>query len=332
MRAVVCREFGHYRNMAVEEVPPPALPANGVRIAVEACGVGFANLLVIEGKHQNTPSLPLIPGTEVAGIVTEVAPGVSRVKPGERVAASVRHSGFAEQVTVNDDNVYPIPAAMDFVTATHFPTIYSTGHGALAWRADLQPGEFLLVHGAAGGSGLAAVEIGKALGATVIATAGTAEKCAAAAAHGADHSIDYSQAVFREEVMDLTSGRGVDVVYDPVGGDVFEPSLRVIAPGGRMLVIGFAGGPAPPIPTNILLVKNITAIGLNWGHYLGWGRHPRTAADIAQVHKGIAELFAWYREGKLNPAIHATFGFADFAEAIDIVAQRRVIGKVVLVP
>jgi NADPH2:quinone reductase len=332
MRAIVCRKHGNYRDMAVEEVPSPELPEAGIRVAVKASGIGFATLLVIEGKHQNTPALPLIPGTEVAGVVTEVAAGVERVKPGDRVAASVRAAGFAEEVVVDVDNVYPIPDAMDFIAATQFPTIYATGHGALAWRAGLKAGETLLVLGAAGGSGLAAVEIGKALGANVIAVAGGAAKLAAAADHGADFLIDHLQSDIRDSVLEVTGGRGVDVVYDPVGGAAFEQSMRVTAPGGRILVIGFASGDVPTIPANILLVKSISVIGLNWGHYLGWGRRPRTDADIAQVHRATEELFDWYSAGKLRPLTHATFAFDDFADAIDIVAQRRVIGKVVLVP
>jgi NADPH2:quinone reductase len=332
MRAIVCRSHGHYGDMAVEEVPEPVLTDGTMRIAVEAAGVGFANLLVIEGKHQNTPALPLIPGTEVAGVVTEVASGVSRAKPGDRVAASVRSAGFAEEVVVDEDNVYPIPGAMDFTVATQFPTIYATGHGALSWRAGLQEGEFLLVHGAGGGSGLAAVEIGKALGGRVIAVAGGAEKLAAAAAHGAEVAIDHRDGDIRSKILEATDGHGVDVVYDPVGGTAFEQSIRVMAPGGRMLVIGFAAGEVPQIAANIVLVKNITVIGLNWGHYLGWGRRARTRADVDQVHRSIDELFAWFLAGEISPVIHAVYSFDDFARALDDVADRRVIGKVVLVP
>jgi len=332
MRAVVCRQFGHYRDLMVEGMPSPPLDDGGVRVAVRAAGIGFANLLVVAGKHQNTPELPFVPGTEIAGVVLEVADGVSDVAPGDRVAAGVRHGGFAGEAVAPADNVWPIPDGMDFASATQFPTIYGTGYGCLAWRADLRPGEVLLVHGAAGASGLAAVEIGKALGATVIATAGSAEKLAVARAHGADHAIDYRQDDFRAAVLDLTGGRGADVIYDPVGGEVFTQSLRCIAPEGRIIPMGFAGGEVPQIPANILLVKNITAIGLYWGHYMGWGRQPRTAADVTRLHEAMAQMFAWYGDGTLRPVTHAELDLAEVAAGMDIVAARQVIGKVVLTP
>ena len=330
MRAVVCRAFGPYRNMTVEEVAPPSLVPGGARVAVAATAIGFANLLVVEGRHQNTPPLPFTPGTEAAGTVVEVADGVTRVKPGDRVAVGVRNGGFAEQVVAPADNCFPIPDAMDFPAATQFPTIYGTGYGALDWRAQLQPGEVLLVHGAAGGSGLAAVELGKAMGADVIATAGSADKLAVAREHGADHLIDYNETPFRDAVLELTGGRGADVIYDPVGGEVFEQSLRCIAPDGRIIPMGFAGGTIPQIPANILLVKNITAIGIYWGHYMGWGRQPRMPADVARLHEGMARMFGWFEAGRLKPLTQATFDLADFADGMDLVAARKAIGKVVL--
>jgi len=332
MRAVVCRRHGPYRDMAVEDWPAPALVDGGVRLAVQATAVSFANLLVVEGRHQNTPALPFVPGTETAGVVLEVADGVDRVRPGDRVAAGVRHGGFAEQVVATADNVWPIPDEMDVASATHFPTIYGTAYGCLAWRADLKPGEVLLVHGAAGASGLAAVEIGKALGARVIATAGGAGKLAVAREHGADHIIDYRRDDFRAAVLDLTGGRGADVIFDPVGGEVFEQSMRCIAPDGRIIPMGFAGGKVPQIPANILLVKNVTAIGLYWGHYMGWGRQPPRAVDLDRLHAGMAEMFSWYRQGKLRPVTHAELDLAEFAAGLDIVAGRQAIGKVVLTP
>jgi NADPH2:quinone reductase len=316
--------------MAVEDVPPPPLGPGEVRVGVKATAIGFANLLVIEGKHQNTPSLPFTPGTETAGVVLEVADDVTRVTPGTRVAAGIPNGGFAEQVVAKADNVFPIPDAMDYAAATQFPTIYGTGYGCLVWRANLQQGETLLVHGAAGGSGLAAVEIGKALGATVIATAGSLAKLEVASEHGADHLINYRDGGFRDEVLELTKGRGADVIYDPVGGDVFEESLRCIAPDGRIIPMGFASGGIPQIPANILLVKNITAVGLYWGYYMGWGRQPRHAGDIARLQAGMQEMFRWYEAGQIKPLTHATYDLADFAAGMDIVANREVVGKVVL--
>jgi len=330
MRAVVCRTYGSYRDMAVEDVPPPPLGPGEVRVAVKATAIGFANLLVIEGKHQNTPPLPFTPGTETAGIVTEVADDVTNIATGTRVAAGLPNGGFAEQVAVKADNAFPIPDSMDYAAATQFPTIYGTGYGCLVWRAHMQPGEVLLVHGAAGGSGLAAVEIGKALGAKVIATAGNLEKLEVAADHGADHLINYRDGGFREKVLELTGGRGADVIYDPVGGDTFDESLRCIAPDGRIIPMGFASGGIPQIPANILLVKNITAIGLYWGYYMGWGRQPRQAGDVARLHAAMQEMFRWFEAGDIRPLTHATFDLADFAAGMDLVANRQVVGKVVL--
>jgi NADPH2:quinone reductase len=330
MRAVVCREYGSYRDMQVEDMRPPEMISGGVRIAVKAAGISFANLLVVEGKHQNTPALPFVPGTEIAGVVLEVAAGIEHVRPGDRVAAGVRNAGFAEEVVVPADNVWPIPAAMDFPTATHFPTIYATAYGCLAWRAQMQPGEWLLVHAAAGASGLAAVELGKALGAVVIATAGSPDKLAVAHDHGADHVIDYRQDDFRTAVLDLTGGRGADVIFDPVGGDTFDQSMRCIAPGGRIIPMGFAGGRIPNIPANLLLVKNVTAIGLYWGHYMGWGRQPRTDADIRNLHATMARMFRWYEDGKLKPVNYAVLPMEQFADGMDMVAGRSAIGKVIL--
>ncbi len=329
MRAVVCHEYGPFENMAVEETPPPERTSNGVRIAVEASGVGFAAALVIAGRHQNRPPLPFIPGTEIAGTVIDGADGFA---PGDRVCAGVRWGGFAEQAVADAGNVFKIPDAMDFAAATHFPTIYATGYGGLVWRAALQTDETLLVHGAAGASGLAAVEIGKAVGATVIATAGTDEKCKIAATHGADHVINYRENDFRDAVLKLTGGRGADVIYDPVGGDVFDQSLRCIAPEGRILPMGFAGGTIPKAPANILLVKNVSVIGLYWGYYMGWGKLPAPPKARARVREAMAHMFQWYEAGKLRPLTQAELPLDRFAEALATVMERRVIGKVVLTP
>lgn len=330
MRAVVCRAHGHYRDMKVEEVAPPPLRPDSVRIAVHAAGVSFANTLAVAGRHQNRAAPPFSPGTEIAGIVLECAEGVTVCKPGDRVAAGLENGGFAEEAVARAANVYPIPDAMDFASATHFPTLYGTAYGALIWRARLRPGEMLLIHGAAGGTGLTAVEVGKALGATVIATAGGDEKCAVALEHGADHAIDYRTEDVRARVLEITGGRGADVVYDPVGGDMFDLSLRCTAPEGRILAIGFAAGRIPQIPANILLVKNVTVSGFYWGYYLGWGKTKASAAVQAQVQDAMADMFRWYEAGKLRPVTCRTFALADFAAALDMVVERAVIGKVVL--
>ena len=332
MRAVLCREYGPYQNITVEDVAPPmALLSPGeVLIDIAAAGIGFANVLSIAGTHQNAPPPPFIPGTEAAGVIRDTAGDVMRLRPGQRVAVSLPHGAFAGQAVVQADNVFAIPDNLDFAAATNFPTIYATAYGALVWQARMQPGETLLVHGAAGGSGLAAIDVGKALGATVIATAGDSEKLAAAKRLGADYLINYREGEFRQQVLDLTGGRGADVIFDPVGGGVFEQSLRCIAPEGRIFPIGFAGGTIPQIPANILLVKNISVHGIYWGYYGGWAKQPRTPEIIARLHGAMETMFKWQDAGRLHPLVHGAYDLADCVEALDVITQRRAIGKVVL--
>lgn len=328
MRAVLCRVLG---SPSVEDVPPPALVPGSARIAVHAAGMSFANLLVIQGSHQNKAPLPFIPGTEIAGTVMELAAdAVTGLRIGDRVCAGVSSGGFAEQAVVPVDNVFRIPDGMDFATATQFPTIYATAYAALVWRAALQPGEVLLVHGAAGASGLAAVEIGRHLGAQVIATAGSADKLAAARAHGADHVIGYRDRGFREAVLALTGGRGADVVFDPVGGDVFDQSLRCIAPLGRIIPMGFASGRIPQIPANLLLVKNLTVIGLYWGFYMAWGKSQADPQTRARVRSLFDELFRLFEAGALRPVTDSILPLADFATGLRRIENRSVIGKIAL--
>lgn len=332
MRAVLCRHYGPYHDIGVEDVEPPVQPLEPgtVLIDVAAAGVGFANVLAIAGKHQNSPPLPFVPGTEIAGRISAVAGDVDRLAPGQRVVAGMPHGGFAEQAVALADNTFAIPDNLDFAAATNFPTIYGTAIGALDWQARLQRDEVLLVHGAGGGSGLAAVDVGKALGAEVIATAGSDTKLAAARNAGADHLINYAKNGFRDEVLALTDGRGVDVIFDPVGGDVFDQSLRCIAPEGRIFPIGFAGGTIPQIPANILLVKNISVHGIYWGYYGGWARQPRTEANIARLRGAMATLADWHEGSRLHPLVHGTYPLVDFAEALDVITERWAIGKVVL--
>lgn len=333
MKAVFCRAFGPIDSPRVEDIPAPPLTADGVRIAVRAAGVSFANLLGIQGKHQNKPPLPYVPGTEIAGTVIEVAPGAATdLKPGDRVCAGLSWGGFAEEAVVPADNVFRIPGGLDFAAATQFPTIYATAYAALTWRAALKPGEVLLVHGAAGASGLAAVEIGRALGATVIATAGSAEKLAVARAHGAAHAINHRDGDFRDAVLELTDGRGADVVFDPVGGDVFDQSLRCIAPLGRIIPMGFASGRIPQIPANLLLVKNVTVIGLYWGYYMAWGKTKAGPALRAEVPGLFAEMFKLFEQGALDPVTDSRLPLEDFLAGLRRVESRQVIGKVVLLP
>lgn len=331
MKAVVCRDYG-LANSGLEQVEPLPLPPDGVRIAVRSAGVSFANLLVIEGRHQNRREPPFTPGTEVAGVVTECGAEVRLFRPGQRVVAGVRSGGYAEEAVALEVNVFALPNVVDFDAGVHFPTIYATAYGALCWRAAMQPGEILLVHGAAGGSGLAAVEIGKRLGARVIATASTDEKLAIAREHGADETINYSQAGFRDAVLALTEGRGADVIFDPVGGAVFDESLRCIAPEGRLIPIGFAGGNIPTVPANIVLVKNISVIGIYWGYYMGWARQAAPPKTHEAVRAAFDTLFDWTVEGALRPHTQAAFALADYREALGAVSGRQIVGRAVLHP
>lgn len=322
MRAVICRALGEPAGLSVGEIAAPPLPAGGVRIAVRAAGVNFADGLMIAGRYQEKLEPPFVPGLEVAGVVTETAPDVAAPRPGERVMAVLDHGGFAEQAVARAADVLPIPEAMDFAAAAGFPIVYGTSHFGLVERCRLRAGEVLLVHGAAGGVGLTAVEIGRRLGATVIATAGGPEKLALARAHGADHGIDYRREDIRARVKELTGGRGADVVYDPVGGAVFEASLRAAAPGARLLVVGFASGTVPPVPANLLLVKNLTVIGYYWGAY--------RRLDPAAWRASLGEALRWHGEGALRPHVSHVLPLERAAEAIGLLASRRATGKVVL--
>jgi NADPH2:quinone reductase len=333
MRAVLCRTFGELESLVIEDVNPPPLAAGCVRISVRAAGISFAHVLVIQGKHQNRPSLPFVPGTEIAGVVTDIASDVdSDIRIGDRVCAGLSSGGYAEQAVVPSGTVFRIPDWLDFPTAVHFPTIYATAYAALVWLAKLQPAEVLLVHGAAGASGLAAVELGRAFGATVIATASSAEKLAVVKAHGATHVINYGHDDFPKTVNVLTNGRGVDVVFDPVGGDVFDASLHCAAPLARIIPIGFASGRIPQIPANVVLVKNLTVIGLYWSYYMGWGKTHADAATRARVSEIFHQLFRLFEQGAIRPVTDCRLPLEDFVTGLRRVQNRAVIGKVVLVP
>jgi len=323
VRAVVCRNWGSPRELGIDEsAPPPPMIDGGLRIAVAAAGVNFADTVMIEGRYQNKPPLPFSPGMEVAGRVVETAPGVKGFKPGDRVFAKLDHGGYAEEAVADARFAWPIPKAMDMTMAAGFAVVYGTSHLALTDRAGLKAGETLLVHGAAGGVGLTAVEIGKRLGATVIATAGTPAKLDVAADHGADHLIDHSVEDVRTRVLDLTDGRGADVIYDPVGGAAFAASLRCIAWGGRIIVIGFASGTIPQVPANILLVKHIGVLGFSWGTY----RQHRPDLFTGSMET----LLGWYAEGALKPRVSMTFDLADAVRALDSLLGRKSTGKIVL--
>jgi NADPH2:quinone reductase len=329
MRAIRCTAWGELDTIALEDVPPPPPPGPGqVALDIAAAGVNFADILMITGKYQERPLPPFSPGLEVAGIVSAVGEGVGRFKPGDRVLALLDHGGFAEKALAAESDVFAIPDAMGFAEAAGFAIAYGTSYGALVWRAALQPGELLLVLGAAGGVGLTAVEIGKALGARVIACAGGAEKLAIAKAHGADHLIDYQTENIRGRVREIAGlasaigGAGADVVYDPVGGDSFDAALRAVNWSARLLVVGFAGGRVQQIPANILLVKNLAVHGIYWGSYR---RH-----DAGRLAPAFAEMFGWWRQGKLKPLVSARLDLAEAKQALHQLSERKATGKVVL--
>jgi NADPH2:quinone reductase len=323
MKAVLCREWGGPDSLRFEEVVSRPLKPNEARIRVRACGVNFADTLMIAGKYQIKPEFPFAPGLEAAGVIVEIGAEVNHLTVGQRVFAVTRFGGaYAEEIAVNTDAVVPIPASMDFVTAASFPVAYGTSHFALTHRGNLKPGETLLVLGAAGGVGLTAVEIGKQLGARVIAAAGGPEKLAVAREHGADELIDYRIESIRDRVRELTGGLGADVVYDPVGGDAFDQALRAVNWEARMLVIGFAAGRIQSVPANLILVKNISVIGVVWG--------AQAARDPVLVSRNLAELLRWWEEGRLKPVVARTFPLAEAGVAMEALLSRRYAGRIVL--
>lgn len=325
MRALLCRSLGAVANLEVAEVASPPLGPGQVRIGVRASGVNFPDILMVEGKYQVKPELPFIPGLEVAGVVLECAADVAHVRPGDRVLAFARRGGgHAEEAVVAGAIVTPIPDAMDFVTAAAFPVAYGTAHFALAHRGRLAAGETLLVLGAAGGVGLAAIEVGKLLGARVIAAASTAEKLATARRHGADETINYLVDDMRDRVRALTDGKGVDVVFDPVGGEAFKQSVRCIGWEGRILVIGFASGDMPHVPANMILVKNFSVTGVVFGEH-SW-RFPD------DTRRSLSKLLGAYADGRLKPAVMKTYPLTEAVAALGEMSRRQVMGKLVLLP
>ena len=322
MKAMLCKAFGPAETLVLEEVASPEAKKTEVLLEVHAAGVNFPDTLIIEGKYQFKPPFPFAPGGEAAGVVKAVGDKIGHLKVGDRVMALTGWGSFAEEVAVPGYNVMPIPASMDFSTAAAFGMTYGTSMHALKQRANLQPGETLLVLGASGGVGLAAVEIGKAMGAKVIAAASSAEKLEVAKAAGADELINYSDSNLKEEVKRLTNGQGADVIYDPVGGDLFDQAIRSIAWNGRLLVVGFASGRIPELPVNLALLKGAAVVGVFWGAFA-----QRQPADNAA---NFQQLFAWHVEGKLKPLVSQTFPLAQAGEAIDTLGQRKAVGKVVV--
>ena len=322
MKALLCREFGSVAALEVGECASPRPGAGELKIAVQACGINFADLLIVQGLYQERPALPFSPGMEVSGVVEELGEGVSGFRIGDRVAALCGHGGLAEEVLAPAAGTVHIAEAMDFESAAALPVAFGTAHVGLSHRARLRRGEVLLVHGAAGGVGLAAVEVGKRIGATVIATAGSAAKLELAARRGADHVINYREGGFREPVKVLTGGRGADVIFDPVGGAVFDESLRCINWEGRLLVVGFASGTIPKAPANRLLVKNCSVVGLYWGSYL--------RRDPGVLTGAWRSLLDWHDTGRLRPHVSAVYPLERGTQALAELAERRATGKVVV--
>ena len=322
MKAVLCKAFGPPESLVVEETPSPIAGPGEVVVSVKAAGVNFPDVLIIQNKYQVKPPLPFSPGSEVAGVVKSVGEGVARVKAGDEVFAFTTYGGFAEEVKTDGSRLLPIPAGMSFTSAAAFGLTYATSDHALRDRGELKAGETLLVLGAAGGVGLAAIEIGKALGARVIACASTDDKLAVCREHGADATINYASEDLRDRIKALTDGRGADVVYDPVGGAYTELALRSIAWRGRLLVVGFAAGDIPRIPLNLTLLKGCSIVGVYWGEF--------TRREPARFADAMRQLGDWYAAGALRPHVSATFPLDRASEALALMADRKVKGKVVV--
>jgi NADPH2:quinone reductase len=324
VKAVVCQRHGPPESLVYEDVPSPTPGPGEVVVSMRAASVNFPDVLIIQNKYQFKPALPFSPGSELSGVVSAVGEGVTRVKPGDRVIAGTGYGAFAEDVKVAEARVLPMPDGMDFPTGASFILTYGTSDHALVDRGQLQAGETLLVLGAAGGVGLAAIEIAKAVGARVIACASTDEKLAVCREHGADEAINYTTEDLRERIKELTGGKGVDVVYDAVGGPYSEPALRSTAWRGRFLVVGFAAGEIPKIPLNLTLLKGCSIVGVFWGEF--------TRREPAQWLARYRQLGEWFREGRLRPHVSETMPLSRAADALQVMAERKVKGKIVLVP
>lgn len=322
MRAVRCHAYGPVSDLRIEVVDNPAPGRGEVVVAIHACGVNYYDGLAVQGLYQTKPAFPFSPGGEVCGVIESVGEGVTGPAPGTRVIAFTGFGGYAEKVVVPASAAFPIPDDVDTHDAAGFLIAYATSHHALKDRAALRAGETLLVLGAAGGVGLTAVELGHLMGARVIAAASSPQKLELARTYGADEGIDYSTENLRERVKALTGGKGVDVVYDPVGGMQSEAALKCLATGGRHLVIGFASGDIPAIAFNQLLLKQVSVTGVLWGAF--------ARAQPERNARNVAELVAWHAEGRLRPHISSTYPLERFAEALDEVMNRKARGKVVI--
>ncbi|AUD01739.1 NADPH:quinone oxidoreductase family protein [Spirosoma pollinicola] len=323
MKAILCRAFGLPDTLTLEEVPSLVPGPGEVLTQVKACSLNYPDTLTIRNLYQFKPSLPFSPGSESSGIVMAVGEGVRHVKPGDHVFTFGSHGGLAEERISDARATIPLPDGMDFITGASTLYAYGTSYHALKDRAQLKPGETLLVLGAAGGVGLAAVELGKLMGATVIAAASTDEKLAVCQEKGATHLINYSTEDLRQRVKEITQGNGVDVVYDPVGDKWAEPAIRSLAWKGRYLIVGFAGGEIPKIPLNLALLKGSSLVGVFWGAF--------TQKEAALSMKNMQEIATWAIQGKITPYISRQYTLAEAPEALTDMMERRVIGKAVVV-
>jgi NADPH2:quinone reductase len=322
LKALLCKQFGPPESLVLEDVPSPKAGAGEVVVSIKAASVNFPDVLIIQNKYQFKPPLPFSPGSELSGVVKEIGEGVKNVKPGDKVIAFTTFGAFAEEVKTESGRLLPMPEGMSYAEAASFVLTYGTTDHALRDRGNLQACETLLVLGAAGGVGVAALEIGKAMGARVIACASSDDKLAVCRQHGADETINYASEDLRERIKALTGGKGVDVIYDAVGGPYTEPAFRSIAWRGRHLVIGFAAGDIPKLPLNLALLKGAAVVGVFWGDFTR--REPKRFAESA------GQLARWYREGKLKPHVSATFPLAKAADAMNLLASRKAKGKVVV--
>ena len=323
MKAIICNDFAPLDQLEYGDWPEPEAGPGQVVIRNEAIGVNYPDGLLVQGLYQEKPPCPFVPGREVSGVIEAVGEGVTRLQVGDRVAA-MPDTGYSEKSAAPATNVYPIPDSMTFADAAALNCAYGTSHHALKQRAQLQPGETLVVLGAAGATGVAAIQIGKIMGATVIAVASSEEKLAVAKASGADHLVNYSEVDLKAALKELTNKKGVDVVYDAVGGDAFDACTRCMAWGGRLLVIGFASGRIPQFPVNLALVKGYSVVGVFWGSFAM--HQPDVFRD------NVAELYQWYEEGKVKPHIDSEIPLADAVQGLQKVLGRQVKGKLILKP
>ena len=322
MKAIVCNEWCKPADLKVSEIKNPTLDDNSVRVEIYASGVNFPDVLIVQGKYQYKPPFPFSPGSEVAGIISEIGKNVKSLKVGDRIMAVTGHGAFAEEICVPEDKITLIPESMDFITAASMSLTYGTSSYALFQRANIKENDVVLIHGATGGVGITAIEISKAVGAKVIATASTDEKLKIAKEYGADYCINYSQNEFKEKVKEYTDGKGANIIYDPVGGDVFNQSLRCIAWNGIILVIGFASGTIASAPTNLPLLKNCSIVGVFWG---AWREREPNGHNV-----NMEKILKWWKDNKVKPKVSKVFNLEDTKYALQALINREVIGKAVI--